>query len=602
MRRSKTFRSTVLLALLVLLTDGGPLAAHTFLQLPLVVDVLEGEDITDATIRRRVEGLNRIIGQCGNISLTLAKIQRDWPDPIHPRGGDALGEARRDERRQLANQGDRELAREAAGSKFFVVSRIPDGNGATLVGRRSSVINDEAGDDRTWAHELGHQMGLRHGDEDSQAADNLMKDPRPPASGTNLTEGQCARIIEQLIRRGPIIERTIEQEFDLPRDSWAVVVFDDEAEPALELAYLDIRSLALSFDVSAEARTLYAEIELEAPIVDGVEVTYSLLIDRDANGATGGDFAKAYGIDFVVRAEVSGRFPFETRAQLLTWPDGQVVAPVRARVLRRFEESTGQAPAVSTDALELTIPLDPLGTLADPMRVGAVSASGDQGDQLRPQPVPTSPPPRPDLTLVDRAAVPGQKVELIGHGFNPGTRAALEIDHRPIAGIEIDAHGGFETVFVTPELRPGDYFLDVVDTSGRVGLAVFRVLGRALLGPTFFCLYDQGSVEMDYGVIGGTPGATYTVTGGASGSVIFSEPLHDLTANHAGADADDSTLRCDQAGSGSVTISFRQGGRKLYSCSQCFRCTKAGAVPKRVECRSANGASIDRPDRRSRPD
>ena len=55
--------------------------AHVYLELRVVVNVLPGASITDSVINARMNSVNTIYSQCGNIAFTVTKINRlaAWP-------------------------------------------------------------------------------------------------------------------------------------------------------------------------------------------------------------------------------------------------------------------------------------------------------------------------------------------------------------------------------------------------------------------------------------------------------------------------------------------------------------------------------------------
>ncbi|MDH7504260.1 MAG: hypothetical protein QHJ82_16305, partial [Verrucomicrobiota bacterium] len=156
-----------------------PAFAHTYWQLPVVVNVLKGDNTTDDTISSRIDAVNKILAQCGNLSITLVKINRDVADPQHPRGGDAEGEVRPDEGDVLRADGQKECAAHGAGGKFTIAKGLRDAagnamtnvNGVSVTGHPVAILNNGQADNRTWAHEFMHTLGLKH----NTIAGNLME-------------------------------------------------------------------------------------------------------------------------------------------------------------------------------------------------------------------------------------------------------------------------------------------------------------------------------------------------------------------------------------------------------------------------------------------
>ena len=470
-----------LLCALLALAAGLTGQAHTYVQLPLIVNVLVGEGITDDTIRARVDGMNKIIGQCGNISCTLVKINHNWPDNHEP--GDTPGDVRPDGRDQLRDDGEKEIAAQGASTKIFVAHGLLDGggdnmdgvNGVTVIGRPVSIIADGNGDDRTWAHEFAHQMGLDH----NNVPGNLMEDPRPLGAGTALTEDQCATLLANILLHGPIVEKTIDQMTDPYRYGWTATVSAADAWTASTPATY-VRSLGHSFELTATSATMVVNLRLAGVIPTGVGAQYNVAYDTDQNTATGQPVAGYLGMDRLLQLSVSGVF---AAAQVMDLQHNQFLGTLPAQVIRlseHTEATSSHTPLDVADSIQLTVPLSMMGTLSNPSLALASSSSSLGNNTLPPAPIATALPQRPPVTLAPLAAYPQQPVAITAQGFTPVSTAEVRINHQLVQTNTTDSNGAFSASVPTPLLVPGDYFLDVVDAQGKLNMKVLRVLGVTL--------------------------------------------------------------------------------------------------------------------------
>lgn len=466
-----------------------PAVAHTYWQLPVVVNVLKGDNTTDAAIRQRIQGVNDILAQCGNLSVTLVKINRDVADPQHPRGGDAEGEVRPDERGTLRTDGQKECADHGAGGKFTIAKGLRDAagnamntvNGVAVIGHPVCILNDGQADNRTWAHEFMHTLGLGH----NAIAGNLMEDPRPANAGTALTAAQCQDILAGMIKKGVIVETTIDQEREPRLTATVAYVFDEDAGP-VSSPHQDIQVVTHAFQgyegfsqvtVGVELGGLFPPFQTTPP--------YLVAYDTDGNPLTGGNIGPFFGVEKALTIQVlpgPPSLPPPAQAQLMDLVDGTTF-PVQARVVRRnttYEATEALPDEPLQDVIEVELPLPMLGPVGPLMLVGASSGATPPVDFVSPQPVSTLPPQRPGLLLSNRAATPGQTVTLAGVGWSPGSVAGLSLNHQPLASFPVDPAGQFLGAFTAPTLPAGDYFLDVVDEEGRMNMKVFRIAYFAL--------------------------------------------------------------------------------------------------------------------------
>lgn len=474
-----------LLLVVLALGTAWPAGAHTYWQLPVVVNVLKGDNTTDDTIRARIRGVNDILQQCGNLSITLVKINRDVADPQHPRGGDAEGEVRPDERDTLRTDGQKECAALGAGGKFTIAKGLRNAaggamntvNGVAVIGHPVCILNDGQADNRTWAHEFMHTLGLDH----NAIPGNLMEDPRPANAGTALTAAQCQAILAGMIQKGVIVETTIDQEL-VPRLTATVAyVFDEDPGPVVPPqrdilvvthAFQGFEGVFTDVTVGVELGGVFPPFQTVPP--------YLIAYDTDANPLTGGSVGQFFGVEKALLIQVQPGDPTrppQAQAQLQSLMDGTSF-PVEARVVRRYTtyEATESLPDEPLqDVLEVFLSLEMLSPVGPVMLVGASAGVVPAVDVVPPQPVSTLPPARPSILLSNRAASPGQTVTLNGEGWTPGSVAWLSLDHDRLMPFPVSDDGQIAGLFTTPPLPVGDYFLDVVDEEGRMNMKVFQV-------------------------------------------------------------------------------------------------------------------------------
>jgi hypothetical protein len=472
-----------------------PAQADTYWQLPVVVNVVKGDPTTDAQIDAMVAEVNRTLAQCGNISITVVKKNHGVPDPQHPRGGDAEGEVRPDERDTLRKNGQKECATNNAGGKFTVAKGLRDTNGTAMVtvngvaviGHPVSILNDGQADGRTWAHEFCHTLGLDH----NAIPGNLMESPRPPGAGTALTPEQCADILKAMIAKGAKSAKTIEQQLEELWEWFRSWMFDEDTSGLTIPPHLDLDVITHSFQVRGfgvpdQVMAVVVSLELKGLCLPGpVYPEYLVAYDTDANPLTGVPIGEFQGVERALMLQVTPLDPFqppEVSAHLMDLMSGQMM-PVPARAVRRntsYESTVPWPDEPLQDVLEVTLPWPMMGPVAPLMRVGASSGIMPPVDVLMPQPVPTTPPARPGLAVSHRAAAPGQLVAVQGTGWTPNSMAWLSLNHQRLVPFPVDALGNVMGTFIAPPLPPRDYFLDVVDDEGEMNMKVFRIAHFAL--------------------------------------------------------------------------------------------------------------------------
>lgn len=465
--------------------------ADVFLEAKLVVNILPGNTQTNEQIYDILEEANRILGQCGHISFTLAESDIKRPGAFpggfdHDEENEILTDRITDAEHLTGAHGEIEHG----GYKIFLAHSVKhdDGrntNGSTFTGKHVSELRERDGingDGRTWAHELAHGLGLGH----NGNPDNLMS-PRRRADGTpggtSLTEDQCETIRRNFFSLSPLVEVTVDQQGVVPGDRTATTVLVGSNTIVGDFHFID--AARFIFYRSSSLNTLDTKLFLGGLLPRNRKITarYSIFLNTDNNPTTGISLGAQRGIDKTITIDVGGLFPFAAPGDVFSATLTDTVSNASS-ILERPSlftheklTDTGSISALSDDAILLTIPLAGLGMIGDNVGVsfetlvaGVISASKEFF-------VPTNiakPSVHADVLRV-RA---GKRVNLSGSGFASNSDIKFFWDNNFKNTVEMaqtDANGSFAAILVIPAHKAGNHILDAIDANGTADIVVFTV-------------------------------------------------------------------------------------------------------------------------------
>ncbi len=490
--------------------------AHVYMEAKLVVNILPGNNQTDEELQDIVEGVNKIFSQCGNISFTLN------PDDINrllepPKGFEL------DENNETRACGpDDEDYRNAAnpeieygGYKVFIPHSILDSdeesvNGETYVNKPISMISRNRsidGDSHTWAHEIGHGLGLDHNDSE----DNLMhpfrrrRDNSP--AGSNLTKEQCNTTVENFKKLNPVEGKTADQQSIDSGDRTVKTIListnpiDSNGKIVNGFEYLDIHAARMIFYRSPILKELELEIFLSglSPRNIPVETKYLVYLDVDNNQDTGIRFKDFKGIDKIISLEFKGKFPFRApqgTSVVRIIDNGNGIHPEPGveelrppKIIEYFKfinypnvtDLTKVAPKGKPDeSIVVKIPLASLGKIADNINVGFESSGGGITASSQQFSIPTNII-KPSIKAERLVVNIGEAVSLSGYNFAPNSEVRFYWNNKfkvSIASTITNNEGIFLTSIKLPKSLVGDHVLDAIDSKGNVAIMVFTVMEK----------------------------------------------------------------------------------------------------------------------------
>jgi len=477
-----------------------PAGAHTYKQLNLIVNQLDGATLPDTD--KRQKEINEIYKKCDDhgayFRVTIGKVNANQ-SPTNTMGMPLTtnGVVPSDD---VANALDK-IALEGevknGGAKIWVVKELKSGtnnvNGSTVIRRPCCMCaqqNGVNGDARTWAHELGHAMGL---DDLYGAGDtsNLMYGYRTygssnSPSGSALTEEQCKTILTNLCKRTSTTAKNKDQEAEPSADASSHAMVDPPDLGTFTDTPVDLDWVQLTFDSNSLDPTnnsLYIDFVLRSVLVAPPTNLYYVWLDTDNDLATG----NPQGYDYVLEHQFIS--PFDGVVTLTEFPSGNVTSlpdPLTARSVGRavsgedFASQTNEQTEVSS-----RVSMSLLTNLSSTVRVLVTSEDPtlivSTVDQVGPELVSSVPLPEPLLILSPNEAAPGDIIAVNGTGFTPNAEYKVLFDDiRIITGVTTPS-GDILTNFNAPLLAGGDYPVDVVDADGQVQMAMMRITNSPVI-------------------------------------------------------------------------------------------------------------------------
>lgn len=474
----------------------GPLAwADTIYQLNIIVNQLDAAALPP-NMKKRQDEINEIFKQCdvhlkdqkAKISITISKV-KEKQDPKDSTGSSIApnGDVSKynPTRKKLYELGAKEV--KYGGYKIWIAkTHQPKANGSTLLGKPVSIIKQQSGingDARTWAHEIGHGLGLDH-ENDSK---NLMYKSRKKddkATGKSLTKAQCQKMLKNLKKLNPSTTKTTAQKGE-PKPKSAKTALLDEVSDQAPSTPTDLSSVAVAFfkdPMDPFSSFISVDIDINFPGDLPPDLDLRLFLDLDNNPTTG----DSEGFDAHVLIT-----PSEPVVLFILDPaTGQPLEPIRLPppVIDPLEDIIdGESPDDSRSerigtSVGVEIPLllvtDFLkGNLAQEIPTLLMVVDPITGEPLDLiQGFVNGPlPPDPDAMVVPDDIFPGDPVEISGEGLAPLAPFEVLIDDIIVGTGVADSQGNFQITVDTEMLPPGDLLIDVIDAEGNVVLGSIKV-------------------------------------------------------------------------------------------------------------------------------
>lgn len=505
--------AAVLLALSVVASQA---LADDFTNIPVVINILKNSGVTEEAAKKAVSDASEALKDA-KIKLTVVKVnvlaENDGDDGS---GGATAGDAvlKREERTKVRETGSKEIEKtdNKKGIKI-TFAKTPQAESPTNPGisvhRDPTVIVKELGDaaksGQTIAHEIAHALTLGPGhkidatitaDAGGHAPDkagksgkeNLMA-PSDYRTGTNLTADQIKTIRDDkfLEKVGKTVEKELkdaksvgekrQQQYGVGTDR----VGDQTANAP---AYFDLFRTAISSELGRGSIDVLMNLAGTLPVSGAVDATYRLLVNADANAATGISAFGFSGIDKQVLVHLYGDAstgPLGVSGMVIDTASGIAIPLPSVPLLLAGEELTdltGPADVVESQiGFEVPKALLDLSTLHVPM---ATVAEGvfDLGSGV----FDTSPELSFDLDRFARDArltMPlgefhaGQLFPFSLAGLLANSPFDLFLDEDLVFSGLLDSLGGFSGSFLFPADSPSSfYFLTAQDATGEFAFNV----------------------------------------------------------------------------------------------------------------------------------
>lgn len=471
----------MLLAVGAIIVTPRAVLADEIEQLKLVVNIVDGSLMDKNDAQAIAKAVDDILKQCDKYGIRMRvtpEIRTGVTkiDDLDPLPGEDVTRAQQE---AICKAGEKEV--KDGGYKMTVVESFEDANdnGGTIRNHPSSVVNEEMTAD-TWAHEMGHGLGLGH----ESDKNNLMYGFREDRTGTELTEDQCKKLKANLRQRGAERRCSEEQQDQGDCEPGTESANDAVFDPAGDVTnpIVDLEATFFAFDLDPVTPTLFTATRVGLFPGIPVSATYEIGFDTDNDPSTGEWLGLLPGFEFAAVVEATGVFPFEgtATANLIPLPGGVPIPLEDPEFLPVFRHvDVEEAPEVPDEEIAaevaLSIPVGELGPLVDPIRVAVVAVSGLDEDVLEPDTVNTLPSVGPELLVSPRTTDVGDLFNIEGSGFAANSDLTLLLANDLLGGTTTLGDGTFSTQANTPPLPAGNYLLDAIDGEGNFGLEVITI-------------------------------------------------------------------------------------------------------------------------------
>lgn len=492
---------TFLLSLTCLSVHISHVRADTYNQIPLWINILEGEETSEETIDKIEKEIDSIFQKNGlnwRVTSCVLDDSMEDPDKTKDKPGDIrIGEGLdfTGEEGYLWGLGEDET-KDRSGFKIFVANKIlnetgqDDGtNGISLRGSfRTAVVkgreeNETKEAARTWAHEIGHLFGLDHTEQDgtNRSANDLMYPFAQPWLGTDLQPEDIETMKKVKKEQALGLPTTTNRQHDTRYFMFRFSLPDEkeDTEPWFP-DEADIIKIDFSFYELDETKEFHITTFFGGVLPRGEDgFRYFITVDTDNNATTGGELEGWLGIDLLIGVDV---FEESIIATLYSFPDLVPITPVEARVDTHckfidMETPPEIPPKPIQDSIVVNLQQEILGSLSDPINIGALITTdqGDVIDKLETTPMSTSPPERPNLSLNPPVATSGSTITATGNGFTPNDNISIIFNHVTVSVAEVEFDGSFQASLTVPELPVDHYMIDAIDDSYNIGVNMFTL-------------------------------------------------------------------------------------------------------------------------------
>jgi hypothetical protein len=472
-------------------------AAHEeeeFKKFPLKVNVLKPIAVDDnlrANIERMVKQANTILKQQVDIQVDFDK-DKNINDDVSDTGNND-GNVSRQEGDRLFGAGIKELNEKfkQKGYKLYIANDFtftvmdkrrnavtPIGTSTTIIPvtiMKKSVLEDQSLVN-TLAHEICHAFGLP----ELNVVNNLMN---PLTPGTELNAAQkrrCKDGAERWAKSKKRRDNPMVVPVDTKHGSWS-----DEPDDVTK-SHIDLFIGSLFAEVPAA--DLEVSIVLSGVHASGTDIDsqFEIFFNSDNNIDTGSTFGSFGGIDKILRITLTGQFPFTPPVGIMTAEvfdvdsdSSTVLEPGQvARISTVFDDfETGDPPTSEAfDAIEQSLPLSFLGTLADQVPIGirAMDRNTEEFDETF-FVFEFNPPPGPLLDMSPLFGQVGDTVNVEGTNFSPFSQVRILVDDTEVLITTTLADGSFLASFTFPDLPADNYFVTARDDTGLFDFSVLTI-------------------------------------------------------------------------------------------------------------------------------
>ena len=396
------------------------------------------------------------------------------------------------------------------GFKIFLADGVrKDGkliDGWTNRGYHATFLQKQAGvfgDATTWAHEIGHGLGLE-GDgntPDSQDPSNVMYKSRvlangQPAPSDKFTDDQCEKIRSNFSKMAPVAEVTFDQLNVTPDDTskHSVLVSMPATDQTTGVAaeapeYLAVQGADFLFTRYPEPQQVEILLHLMGryPENENISATYTVLLDTDNDEATGVSMAGYEGMNIAIVLDVQGRFPFTTDNEPLVATVRDLVTAkniasgsgiVATREVQYYDAEDDEVVVEKIrDYIAIYVPLESLGELTNTIGASLISSTSSLIAKTAKFSVVTDMD-KPITTPSELLVAGGQSITLSGELFTPNSTVQVFWNNNfseSTHSTTTDSTGSFSLAFSVPKVMPGNYVVDIIDDQGEVDIVVLTV-------------------------------------------------------------------------------------------------------------------------------
>jgi len=484
-------RAPALSAALALILVAPPSVADTVKQVSVIVNQLANAPLPN--VRDRQKAMNAILKQCDQygyqlrFTITETKLNQNPQKNGQPvaSGGNALAS---DVTNLIEIAQQQEI--KDGGLKVWVANSIANSSGSSVNGiaeEHSGVCTIAMqsgidGDEHTWAHELGHALGLPHsGDENNLMYESRRKADDTTPSGNGLTKAQCDKLSGGFHLRGATSNKTAAQKAEpKPKVDSSTVPDDQDADPVSLDPATDISWGTISVDddltqIGQSTLSVMMKMNAEPPAYPSPVQTL-VLLDLDDDPGTGDPGGFDAVLELIPFTSSSGDLAvIELPSQQLHGIEPLSVLPVSVASTGATGGDAQPAGLLLAGQVPIAV-LDGIVPLAPQVRFVFLADDGGMFDD--------TPPALVDIQIVDLNLVsvspivvsgPGEGYDVAGSLFEPLEPYIVLFDDDLVASGTTDAVGSLFESLIVPVVPDGDYVIDVISDPGSAGIDSLQV-------------------------------------------------------------------------------------------------------------------------------